>query len=343
MDEASVFDDACIDHIRIYVSDLDTTVRTMSEQYGLTPCDFDLPPRTPHAERSLCLALGEIRIVLVQPLEQLHPGSEFLQRHGEGVADIAIEVADVCAAFSLAVLRGAVPQQPPQQRGGVTSAAIVAVGDLNHTFVQRAAAVQRQPSAGTGLHAFDHFAVCLHAGGLVPTCAFYMMALDFSVLYEEKIVVGKQSMNSKVVQNRSGQVTLTLIEPDLAYEAGQIDSFIEKNNGPGVQHIALLTTDIVASVKSLAEKGVEFLKSPRLYYQKLPRRLEHLKYDLEKLMELSLLADQDHGGQLYQIFARPSAPDCNYFFEIIERVGAKTFGSSNIKALYDSVEMSKVS
>jgi 4-hydroxymandelate synthase len=150
-------------------------------------------------------------------------------------------------------------------------------------------------------------------------------------------------MNSKVVQNRSGQVTLTLIEPDLSYEAGQIDNFIQKNNGAGVQHIALRTTNIVKSVQALAEKGVDFLKSPSAYYQQLPERLESLKYDVDKLMALNLLADQDHAGQLYQIFAKPDDPDCHFFFEIIERVGAKTFGSSNIKALYDSVEMSKAS
>ncbi|RON08964.1 4-hydroxyphenylpyruvate dioxygenase [Pseudomonas brassicacearum] len=350
MDEALFFDDVSVDHIRLYVNDLELASLTLGEKYGLASCHFNLPVCSLETERSRCFSKDDICIVLTQPLVQSHPGSEFLRRHGEGVADIAFQVSDAMQAFSLAVLRGALPHQAPQQKDGVVIASIFGAGDLVHTFVQRVTPRHRRSPDNdtpgrtvTGLHAFDHFAVCLQAGDLAATCAFYMLALDFSVLYEEKIVVGKQSMNSKVVQNRSGRVTLTLIEPDLSYEAGQIDSFIQKNNGAGVQHIALRTTNIVKSVQALAEKGVDFLKSPSAYYQQLPERLESLKYDVDKLMELSLLADQDHAGQLYQIFAKPSDPDCHFFFEIIERVGAKSFGSSNIKALYDSVEMSKAS
>ncbi|WP_339539645.1 4-hydroxyphenylpyruvate dioxygenase [Pseudomonas sp. RA_15y_Pfl2_54] len=350
MDEALFFDDVSVDHIRLYVHDLESASLTLGEKYSLASCHFDLPACSQETERSRCFCKEDICIVLTQPLVPSHPGSEFLRRHGEGVADIAFAVPDATQAFTLAVLRGAVPHLAAQQKGGIVSASIFGAGNLVHTFVQRKASGHRRvPEDDTpgrtvsGLHAFDHFAVCLQAGDLAATCAFYMLALDFSVLYEEKIVVGKQSMNSKVVQNRSGLVTLTLIEPDLSYEAGQIDSFIQKNNGAGVQHIALRTTNIVKSVQALTEKGVDFLKSPSAYYQQLPERLESLKYDVDKLMELSLLADQDHAGQLYQIFAKPSDPDCHFFFEIIERVGAKTFGSSNIKALYDSVEMSKAS
>ncbi|KPW59909.1 MULTISPECIES: 4-hydroxyphenylpyruvate dioxygenase [Pseudomonas syringae group] len=348
MDEALFFDEVSVDHIRLYVHDLESASLTLGEKYGLASCPFDLPACSREAERSRSFCKEDICIVLTQPLVPSHPGSEFLQRHGEGVADIALAVPDATQAFTLSVARGAVPHLAAQQKDGIVTASIFGAGNLIHTFVQREASRHRRSpdTSGrtvSGLHAFDHFALCLQAGDLAATCAFYMLALDFSVLYEEKIVVGKQSMNSKVVQNRSGRVTLTLIEPDLSYEAGQIDSFIQKNKGAGVQHIALRTTNIVKSVQTLAEKGVGFLKSPRAYYQQLPERLESLKYDVDKLMELSLLADQDHAGQLYQIFAKPSDPDCHFFFEIIERVGAKTFGSSNIKALYDSVEMSKAS
>lgn len=348
MDKAFFFDDVSIDHIRIYVNDLELASLALREKYSLVSCDLELPAYSLKAERSRCFSKENICIVLTQPLSPSHPGSEFLQRHGEGVADIAFEVPDATEAFTLAELRGAVPHHAPQQEGEIVSASIYGAGDLIHTFVQRGTSSLRrslendtQGRTVTGLHAFDHFAVCLKAGDLSATCAYYMSALGFSVLYEEKIMVGKQSMNSKVVQNRSGQVTLTLIEPDLDYEAGQIDSFIQKNNGAGVQHIALRTTNIVESVQSLAERGVDFMKSPNAYYQQLPRRLESLKYDVDQLKQLGLLADQDHAGQLYQIFAKPSGPDCHFFFEIIERVGARTFGSNNIKALYESVEMSK--
>ncbi|KPA91715.1 4-hydroxyphenylpyruvate dioxygenase [Pseudomonas asplenii] len=349
MDEDLFFDDVSIDHIRLYVRDLELASLTLGEKYCLASCHLELPASSKEAELSRCFCKDDICIVLTQPLTLSHPGTEFLRRHGEGVADIALTVSDATQAFSQSVLRGAVPHLAVQQKDGIISASIFGAGNLVHTFVQREASGHQcvsgeGPSRKTvsGLHAFDHFAVCLQAGDLAAAAAFYMLALDFSVLYEEKIVVGKQSMNSKVVQNRSGRVTLTLIEPDLSYEAGQIDSFIQKNNGAGVQHIALRTTDIVKSVQTLADRGVDFLKSPSTYYQGLPERLESLKYDVDKLMELSLLADQDHAGQLYQIFAKPSDPDCHFFFEIIERVGAKTFGSSNIKALYDSVEMSEV-
>lgn len=239
---------------------------------------------------------------------------------------------------------------PPQTRDGITTATIVGFGDVVHTFVQRAFDVDDArlpgltPESGTaggettGLLAVDHFAVCLEAGQLEPTVQFYCDVLDFQMIFTEHIVVGAQAMNSKVVQSRSGGVTLTLIEPDLTREPGQIDQFVKNHAGAGVQHIAFTAEDIVRAVDLLRSRGVEFLSTPAAYYRLLAARLELDRHSLDDLRRLDLLADSDHDGQLFQIFARSTHPRRTFFFEVIERLGATTFGSGNIRTLYEAVE-----
>jgi 4-hydroxymandelate synthase len=349
-EDPQVFEDMDVDHVLFYVEDLTAGTRWLTDGYGLSVTAASAEGGD---SRSVEITGGEgIRLVLSQPMVADHPGTRYLRRHGDGVADIALGVPDAAAAFHEAVRRGGVAIAAPAERGGVVTATIGGFGDVTHTFVQRPADATllggMEPVSGrdgwdAGLRDTDHFAICLEAGGLEPTVEFYQRVLDFDMTFTERIVVGSQAMNSKVVQSRSRAVTLTLIEPDTTRQPGQIDDFIANHGGAGVQHIAFLADDVVRAVGSIRDRGVEFLSTPATYYSMLANRLELSRHSVEGLKELSVLVDDDHYGQLFQIFARSVHPRRTFFLEIIERLGARTFGSGNIKALYEAVELQEAS
>lgn len=340
----SVFATLSLDHVTLSVANAADTAAALSDAYGFTSTTRPDAVLDPSADtRSVLLRSDRIRLVLNQPTTDDHAGQAYLQAHGDGVSDIALGVDDVAAAYAEALRRGARPIAEPVRAadGGVT-AAIAGFGDVVHTLVQRQPeGTGAATGTGTGidLREIDHFAVCLEVGTLDATVAFYRSVLDFEVIFEERIVVGAQAMNSKVVRNRGGGVTLTLIEPDPSRHAGQIDDFLKNHGGPGVQHIALSTPDVVATVSELVARGVEMLPTPNSYYDLLPQRLDLTEHSVDELRELNILVDQDHGGQLFQIFTRSTHPRRTLFFEIIERHGATTFGSGNITALYRAVEL----
>ncbi|QLE75804.1 4-hydroxyphenylpyruvate dioxygenase [Streptomyces rectiverticillatus] len=327
----------------MYVSDAVAQAAYFSQRYGFQPVGRHGSPTAGSDHFSIALQQGAIVIVLTQPCSPSHPGQTFLAAHGDGVADIALQVT------------------PSSSVGEpVRTAAIRAFGNVRHTFVEGDAGSTGEAgvpgfepfaplatfaslaplvaSTATGLLSIDHFAVCLEAGSLEPTVAFYENVLGFSSIFEEKVTVGTESMASTVVQDDSRTVTLTLIEPAGGAAPGQIDHFLQQNGGAGVQHIAFSTGDAVAVVKELAGRGVEFLTTPRSYYAALPQRISPAAHSVEALEELNILVDADHDGQLFQIFTRSPYPRRTLFFEVIERRGARTFGSGNIKALYESVE-----
>ena len=337
--------DLSVDHVRFYVEDLAGHVEQLRAGLG-----FGVLARSDPADaavRSVLLGAGDVRLVLSQVDVDDHPGRGFVAVHGDGVADIALRTADATAAFEAAVGRGARPVAEPATADGVTTAAIVGFGDVVHTFVQRPDSgpalpglrpVPGQAPTGSRFGRIDHLAVILEAGQLEPTTRYYETALEFREIFTERIRVGGQAMNSAVVQDRSGRVTLTLLEPDPSRDPGQLDDFLKDHGGPGVQHVALTAADIVRTVGGLRERGTEFLPTPDAYYDDLPRRLPTLSYPVGTLRELDILVDSDHDGQLYQIFCRSTHPRHTYFFEVIERFGARTFGSGNIQALYEAVE-----
>jgi 4-hydroxymandelate synthase len=275
---------------------------------------------------SVTLQQGSVVLVLAGgPAAQ-----DYVEAHGDGVVDIALRVPSASAAFAEAVARGAEP---------VGETSVAAFGDVVHTFVS--GPLVAAPSGDSVLCRLDHFAVCLPAGDLRPTVAYYESALGFSKIFEEQIVIGAQAMDSQVVQSESGAVTLTLIEPDLSRDPGQVDEFVKEHGGAGVQHIAFETGDIVRTVATLRDRGVIFLNTPDTYYRQLPGRLALTSHTVDELHGLNILADEDHDGQLYQIFTRSTHPRGTFFLEVIERRGARTFGSGNIKALYEAVELDR--
>src|SRR5215211_102011 len=333
--------DLRIDHIRFYVHDAAAYAANLAAGYGFTPLASDPSGHT--------LAVGQGGTVLV--LTEAAAGDaadRYVQAHDDGVADIALRTADVPAAYAAAVAGGATPVAEPAVRHGALTATIAAFGDVVHTLVQRSEAGYPPGLAPTGaprvvpvgLERTDHIAVCVPAGELVTTVAYYERALGFSRIYTERIEIGTQAMNSAVVQSVSGDVTFTMLEPDTSRDPGQIDQFLKDHDGPGVQHIALSTNDIVRSVADMRDRGVTFLDTPNPYYAAMPRRLPSLDHAVSALRELKILADADHHGRLYQIFTRSTHPRRTLFFEVIQRCGARTFGSGNIRALYEAVNRS---
>ncbi|MFH8407396.1 4-hydroxyphenylpyruvate dioxygenase [Streptomyces sp. NPDC018019] len=346
--------DLAIDHIEMYVEDLDAAAFTWVDKYAFTVVGTG--GSADH--RSIALRHGTITLVLTMATSDRHPASVYVADHGDGVADIALRTADVEGAFARAVAGGARPLHRPVRNGGRgagVTATVSGFGDVVHTFVQRAPeegpglpvgfeptlkSGQPVPSE-VGLLELDHIAVCLNNGDLAGTVEFYRRALGFREIFEEHIVVGAQAMDSKVVQSPTGRATLTLIEPDTTADPGQIDDFLKSHHGAGVQHLAFSCDDAVHAVRTLAGRGVEFLSTPGAYYDLLGARISLSDHSLEDLRSTNLLADQDHGGQLFQIFTASAHPRRTIFYEIIERQGAETFGSSNIKALYEAVELEK--
>jgi 4-hydroxymandelate synthase len=348
-----VFDGMLVDHIEFYVDDVAARTQWLAGSFGFSAYAATDPSGVDADVRSVGLGSNQIRLVLTEPLVVDHPGSGYLDRHGDGVADIALRVPDAAAAFELAVRRGARPVSAPARHDGVVTATVTGFGDVVHTFVQRAAGVDERALPGlrpvaeavsgadSGLTEVDHFAVCVEAGQIGSTIEFYRRVLGFELIFTERIAVGSQAMTTKVVQSRSGAVTLTLIEPDVSRVAGHIDEFLADHGGAGVQHMAFAARNIVAAVDSIGSRGVEFLNTPAAYYGLLPDRVKLARYSVDELQRLDILVDEDHDGQLFQIFTRSVHPRNTFFLELIERQGARSFGSGNIASLYQAVELER--
>jgi 4-hydroxymandelate synthase len=200
-----------------------------------------------------------------------------------------------------------------------------------------------EPGAAAGadddlLRSIDHVAVCMPAGELDSTVAFHERVFGLEVTFQEYIDVGDQGVTSKVVQSPSGGVTFTILEPDLSRQAGQIDDFLAWHDGAGVQHVAFLTKDIVRAVRTFTGRGVEFAVTPSSYYDMLAARLGGTDIAVETVRPLGILVDRDQWGQMYQIFAKSAHIRRTFFLELIDRHGARTFGTSNIPALYAAKE-----
>ncbi|OMI35076.1 4-hydroxyphenylpyruvate dioxygenase [Streptomyces sparsogenes] len=335
-----------LNHLELYVPDAEAAAAGFQHQYGLSRLMTLVEPGA--GFRSVALGLPRLPLLVTEGLTERHPASRFVAAHGAGVADIALRAPDARAAFAAAVARGAHPLSPPAAADGGVRAAVTAFGDVAHSFVQvpDGAAGSWVPGLGTLpaaedsptlLERVDHLAVCLPAGGLAPAVRFYREVLGLRAVFEERVEVGGQAMESTAVQNAAEDVTLTLLEPAAGADRGQISEFLEGNNGAGVQHIAFATGDIARSVTELTARGVEFLTTSGAYYDRLAARLSADRHPLPTLRELNILMDEDHDGRLYQIFTRSACPRRTLFFEVIERCGARTFGSGNIRALYQAV------
>ncbi|MEU5908678.1 4-hydroxyphenylpyruvate dioxygenase [Micromonospora sp. NPDC047527] len=341
-----------IDHIELYVGDARQAAFYFSTAVGFQLCGQGGPETGLAGQRSLLLCHGDIRLLLTSGLSAEHPAARYVQRHGDGIAVIAVEVDDVADAYAELVGRGATGVTPPTTVTGadaeVVTAEVNGFADVRHRLVQRRGDRSDflpgviTPSTTDApppvLVEVDHLAVCVPPGELDETVRHFERLFDFSQIFEEHIEVDGQGMNSKVVQSPSGRVTVVLLEPDNTRRPGQIDAFLDQHAGGGVQHLGLRTDDIVAAVEALARRGVRFAGTPGSYYDSLEARVGRVDGPLDRLRELGVLVDSDHGGQLLQIFAESMHVRRTLFLELIERRGASGFGSGNIKALYEAKE-----
>lgn len=347
-----------IDHIELFVGDAQQSAFYYSAAFGFTVSGQGGPETGLVDQRSLLMTQAGINMVLTSGLTPEHPATEYVLRHGDGVAVIAMEVDDAAETFRELVSRGATALSEPKtyvdDDNTVVVAEVSGFGDVIHRLVERRGAnttflpASILPThteltvAEPLVHLIDHFAVCVPGGQLTETVEFFRKVYEFDEIFSEHIDVAGQGMNSVVVQSKSGLVTYTIIEPDTTLRPGQIDDFLDWHRGAGVQHVAMITDDIVSTVDRFAHRGVRFLKTPASYYETLESRVGPVDAPIEELGKLGILVDLDHWGQLLQIFAESTHVRRTFFMEIIERRGAKLFGSGNIKALYEAKEREMV-
>jgi 4-hydroxyphenylpyruvate dioxygenase len=349
-----------IDHVRFFDGNARQSAYFYRNAYGFDVVAYaGLETKVRH-EAGYVLRQGDITFVLVSPLRASHPDAQRLLLHGDGVADIALEVDDVRASYNLAVERGAVgvkgPTRLEDEFGVYDYATIRAYGDTTHTFVNRdryngvfspgftpidPARYNPATYHPTGLKAIDHIVGNVEEGKMNEWVEFYGKVLGFSQLvsFDDKDISTEYSaLMSKVVQGGNGRVKFPINEPAKGRRRSQIEEYIDFYGGAGVQHIALATDDIIKTVRALRANDVSFLRVPKTYYEMLPDRIGVINEDLNELAELGILVDRDDEGYMLQIFTKPVQDRPTLFFEIIQREGSKSFGKGNFKALFEAIE-----
>lgn len=316
-----------IAYYEFYVQDVEASAAQWTREFGLTEAFRD---EAVEPTRSIGISQGSVRLLLTQDERPGSAPAEFLAQHGEGLATIALASgARVGSPDGMA--NG---DRPRFARAGNL---ISGAGGVSYRFVSPDV-VDLFPEHSGRYRAVDHLALCVPTGDLDSAVAWHVQELGLAKVFEERISIGAQAMNSAVVQAAHGDLTLTVIEPAERTQPGQISRFLESHRGAGVQHLALSTDDIAAAVEASKAGGVEFLDTPDAYYDSLAQRLGRLPIDLDRMRETRILADRDPDGELFQIFARSRHQRGTFFVELIERLGARTFGTANIRALYEAVE-----
>ncbi|MDW8333393.1 MAG: 4-hydroxyphenylpyruvate dioxygenase, partial [Bacteroidia bacterium] len=281
---------------------------------------------------------------------------EHVHRHGDGVKVYALTVEDATRAFNETVSRGAVPVSPPQtlsdDYGSVVISGIATYGDTVHYFVERRNysgpfLPGYQPWKSeyappeVGLKYVDHCVGNVGWGEMNRWADFYARVMGFTQLvsFDDKDISTEYSaLMSKVMANGNGWIKFPINEPAHGKKKSQIEEYLDFYLGPGVQHLALATDDIVFTVGELRRRGVDFLHVPETYYDSVPERVGEIDENLDDLKRLNILVDRDDEGYLLQIFTKPVEDRPTLFYEIIQRKGAKSFGKGNFKALFEAIE-----
>jgi len=344
------------DHVEFYVGNAKQAAFFYKTAFGFQDLAYAGPETGVRDRVSYVLQQEKIRLVLTTPLHSNHPIAEHIKKHGDGVKVIALSVDDAYDAFEQTTSRGAFTYHEPEtlkdENGEVRLSGIKLYGETAHLFVERKdyhgvflPGYEKWEShynpAPTGLLYIDHCVGNVGWHKMNEWVHFYEEIMGFKniLTFDDKMISTEYSaLMSKVMSNGNGYVKFPINEPAEGKKKSQIEEYLEFYEGEGVQHLALATHDIVATVSDLQNRGIEFLTVPTTYYDDLLDRVGHIDEDLAPLKKLGILVDRDDEGYLLQIFTKPVEDRPTLFFEIIQRKGAKSFGAGNFKALFEAIE-----
>ncbi|HET7040458.1 MAG TPA: 4-hydroxyphenylpyruvate dioxygenase [Gemmatimonadales bacterium] len=344
------------DYIEFYVGNAKQAALYYRAAFGFELIGYRGPETGTRDRASYLLKQDKVRFVLTSALGPEGPIAEHVHRHGDGVKDLAFWVDDARDAHAKAVERGARSVQAPtvltDAQGEIVIAAIATYGDTIHSIVERknyrgfffpgfVPATSEFAPAGVGLKYVDHCVGNVELGKMNEWVGFYERVLGFTniLTFDDKQITTEYSaLMSKVMSNGNGRIKFPINEPAQGKKKSQIEEYLDFYRGPGVQHIAIATDDIITTVRTLRSRGVEFLRVPKTYYDTVLDRVGKIDEEIAPLAELGILVDRDDEGYLLQIFTKPVQDRPTLFYEIIQRKGAKSFGAGNFKALFESIE-----
>jgi 4-hydroxyphenylpyruvate dioxygenase len=345
------------DHVELWVGNAKQAAFFYEHAFGFNRTAYAGPETGVRDRASYVLEQGDIRIVLSSGLRRDSEITQFSCEHGDGVKDIALRVPDAREAYRQAVQRGArgirEPHWVDDEFGRVELASIATYGEVVHTFVNRneyegaylpGYVAQSTNGAGpsdVGLLAIDHCVGNVELGRMNYWVEFYERSFGMTEMLhfsDEDISTEYSALMSKVLTDGQGKIKFPINEPAEGKRRSQIEEYLEFNHGPGVQHVAMTSTNIVKTVEALQRRGVMFLATPHTYYDDVSDRVGEIDEDYADLQRLGILADRDDDGYLLQIFTKTAQDRPTLFFEVIERHGARGFGDGNFKALFEAIE-----
>ncbi|MFN2469928.1 MAG: 4-hydroxyphenylpyruvate dioxygenase [Gaiellaceae bacterium] len=344
------------DHLELWVGNAKQAAYYYEHAFGFRRTAYAGPETGVRDRASYVLEQGDVRLVVTSGLRRDSAVCEFAYLHGDGVKDIALQVPDAREAYREAVQRGArgiaEPHWVDDESGRVELASIGTYGDVVHTFVNRSeyegtylpgylAQASNGADTGVGLKAIDHVVGNVELGRMNHWVEFYERVFGMTEMKhfsDEDIATEYSALMSKVMTDGEGKIKFPINEPAEGKRKSQIEEYLEFNHGPGSQHIAMSTTNIVETVEALQRRGVPFLNTPEAYYDETPDRVGEIDESWADLKRLRILADRDDDGYLLQIFTKTAQDRPTLFFEVIERHGARGFGDGNFKALFEAIE-----
>jgi 4-hydroxyphenylpyruvate dioxygenase len=344
------------DHIEFYVGNARQAAYYYRTAFGMSLVAYAGPETGQRDRASYMVQQGKIRFVLTTSLRPASPIAEHVARHGDGVCVIALEVEDARQAWIETTARGArsiaEPTETADEHGRIITSSIAAYGDTIHTFVERGhyngpflpgfrAEVEDKVARPTGLKHVDHMVGNVGWHAMDEWVDFYANVMGFQLYqhFDDKDISTEYSaLMSKVMSNGNGYVKFPINEPAEGRRKSQIEEYLDFYQGPGVQHIALATDDILSTVSLMQQQGIEFLTVPHTYYTELAARVGRIDEPIADLERLGILVDRDDEGYMLQIFTRPVEDRPTLFYEIIQRKGSRSFGKGNFKALFEAIE-----
>ena len=349
------------DYIEFYVGNAKQSAHYYKTAFGYQSLAYAGLETGIRDRTSYVLKQDKIRLVLTTPLNENSPINDHLRKHGDGVKVVALWVDDATSAYEETIKRGGrsfmEPTVEKDEFGEVVRSGIYTYGETVHIFVERKNyngiflpgykewKSDYNPES-VGLKYIDHMVGNVGWNEMNTWVKFYedvMGFVNFLSFDDKQIHTEYSALMSKVMSNGNGRIKFPINEPAEGKKRSQIEEYLDFYGGPGVQHIAIATDDIIATVTQLKARGIEFLSAPpHAYYQAIPDRLgvhmDMMKEDLNAIEKLAIMVDADEDGYLLQIFTKPVQDRPTLFFEIIQRMGAKGFGAGNFKALFESIE-----